>query len=63
MRAIAIIPLMTAFLLAGAVSAGAASRAACDQDACVANCIKRGGQLRFCPKYCQDKIKGIAACR
>jgi hypothetical protein len=35
----------------------------CDQNACVQRCIKAGGQLRFCPQYCEGQIRQNPKCK
>jgi hypothetical protein len=35
----------------------------CDQNACVQRCIKAGGQLRFCPQYCDSQIRKNPKCK
>jgi hypothetical protein len=35
----------------------------CDQNACVQRCIQKGGQLRFCPQYCEGQIRKNPKCK
>ncbi|MBV8792179.1 MAG: hypothetical protein JO205_06580 [Pseudolabrys sp.] len=64
MRTIIAIQLAAAMLFATSFSASAQkSNPSCNQDACVASCAKAGGQGRFCPQYCQKKIRENKACK
>jgi hypothetical protein len=57
---------VTAGLLLGAAIPASAQKAKsgwCSQSACVAACIKNGGQPRFYPQYCGKRIREDTRCK
>jgi len=63
MRALTLALAAAAMLIAAVPASAQKNNPWCDQAKCVAACEKNGGQGRFCPQYCQKRIREDKRCQ